>query len=139
MSLYLDTSVLVAALIEDEPHHEACLNLLADGATVTWSHSLAEAFATLTGGRLGIRVDPATAFELLRDGIAARVDFVELPADQMLAALEQTRSAGVRGGAVYDYLQLHAARRAQASRLVTLNVRHFRALATADDPAIALP
>ena len=45
----------------------------------------------------------------------------------------------VRGGAVYDYLHLVAARKAGVERIVTLDLRHFRALARAGDPRIEGP
>ncbi|MBI5383606.1 MAG: PIN domain-containing protein [Verrucomicrobia bacterium] len=46
---FFDTTVLVAAMVEDEPRHEACAQALEgarDGYAST--HSLAECYATLT-------------------------------------------------------------------------------------------
>ena len=43
---------------------------------------------------------------------------------------------GVRGGALFDFLHLHAARKASAAALYTMNVRHFAALARSGDPDI---
>jgi len=57
---FFDTTVLVAAMVEDEPRHEACAQALeetTDGYAAI--HSLAECYATLTGGRLGVHLSPA--------------------------------------------------------------------------------
>ncbi|MGA2864084.1 MAG: PIN domain-containing protein [Verrucomicrobiota bacterium] len=51
---FFDTTTLVAAMVEDETHHEFCAEALEnadDGRAST--HSLAECYATLTGGGLG--------------------------------------------------------------------------------------
>ena len=56
-----------------------------------------------------------------------------------LRALKRAESRGVRGGAVYDYLHLVAARKAKAEELVTLNLRHFQAFWRPGDPVIRHP
>lgn len=139
MSNYLDSSVLVAALVEDEAAHEASLALLRRRDNVVWAHALLEVFATLTGGRLGIRVAPAIAVRLIEESLQPRLRFIELGASDISSALRSCESAGVRAGAVFDFLHLAAARRAAATRLYTLNARHFLPLAAHDDPRIELP
>lgn len=137
--MFLDSSVLVAALVEDEPHHTACLHLLAQKEAAAWSHALAETFSTLTGGRLGLRVASDVASELIELSLAPRLRMVELTALDIVKALRQTEVVGVRGGAFYDYLHLAAARKSGAEVLYTLNARHFMALARSGDPRIELP
>lgn len=138
MTLYLDSSILVAALVEDEASHEACLDLLKKRNLVAWTHALAETFATLTGGRLGIRVAPAIATQLI-ESLVPRLRLIDLSAADMVAALRECDSSGVRGGALFDFLHLHAARKASAAALYTINVRHFAALARTGDPDIESP
>lgn len=135
----LDSSVLVAALVEDESHHEASLRLLARKSACIWSHALAETFSTLTGGKLGLRVPPALAAELVRTSLAPRLKSIELSSREMLAVLDKTADPGVRGGALYDFLHLAAARKAGASVLYTLNVRHFTAVSRPGTLSIELP
>jgi predicted nucleic acid-binding protein len=135
----LDSSVLVAALVEDEPHHESCLRLLTRKSACIWSHALAETFATLTGGKLGLRVPPALAAELVQSSLAPRLKPVELGSRELLAAIGKTSAGGVRGGALYDFLHLAAARKAKASILYTLNVRHFAAMSRPGSLSIELP
>lgn len=139
MTLYLDSSVLVAALVEDEPAHEACLQLLRRKELATWTHALAEVFTTLTGGRLGLRVPPAIAAELMDASLAPRLRLIELAAADVTGAIRESEAAGVRGGAIFDFLHLTAARRSSATTLYTLNTRHFVALARKGDPKIEGP
>lgn len=139
MSRYLDSSVLVAALVEDEPNHEACLALLAAEASTTWTHALAEVFATLTGGRLGLRVPPQLAAELIEQSLLPRLAVVELPIEDVVVALREAHAVGARGGALYDHLHLFAARKAGVDALFTLNLRHFVALTRHGDPRIRAP
>lgn len=84
MILYLDTTILVAALVEDEPAHESCLKLLRRKSVSAWSHALTETYSTLTGGRLGIRVSPAVAAELIAESLKPRLTWVDLNADDQV-------------------------------------------------------
>jgi predicted nucleic acid-binding protein len=139
MTLYLDSSVLVSALVEDEASHEACLQLLRKKNAVVWTHALTETFATLTGGRLGIRVAPAVATRLIEESLVPRLRLIELTAADTIEVLRACASAGVRGGAIFDFLHLNAARKSNATTLYTINIRHFSALARSGDPSIESP
>lgn len=139
MTSYLDSSILVAALVEDEPAHELCLNLLRRKHSAAWTHALAETYATLTGGRLGIRVPPRIATRLIEETLVPRLRLIELAAADMIEAIRASESAGVRGGAIFDFLHLVAARNSAAETLYTLDARHFMALVRAGDPRIEAP
>jgi predicted nucleic acid-binding protein len=140
MTVLLDSSVLVAALVEDEPNHRVCLPLLAGKGAAAWSHALSETYSTLTGGRLGLRVSPAVATQLIEQSLVPRLRMVELAAAEILKAMRRTDAAGVRGGAFYDFLHLAAARTAGADTLYSLNARHFIAVANSPgDPEIRHP
>jgi predicted nucleic acid-binding protein len=140
MIVFLDSSILIAAVAEIEPHHKACAGLLlgTDSLCIR-SHALAESFATLTGGRLGLRVTATEAVQLLTVNILPRVKVVDLTASSALRSLAAAESRGIRGGAVHDYLHLVAARKARARKLYTLNTRHFFAFHRHGDPEIAAP
>ena len=56
-----------------------------------------------------------------------------------MSALAECESRGVRGGALYDWLHLAAARKAGAELFVTLVLRGFRSLAWPGDPSIEVP
>lgn len=139
MKRYVDSSVLVAALVEDEPRHEACIALLGSEPLLLWTHGLAEVFSTLSGSRLGLRVPAALAVELIEDSLLPSLQLVQLTPKETLAALREAETRGVRGAAVYDLLHLWAARKAGATQLLTLSQRHFAALSRSGDPAIGVP
>lgn len=139
MTIYLDSSVLVAALVEDEPAHESSLQLLRAKDLVVWTHALAETFSTLTGGRLGIRTSPAIATRLIETSVLPRLRLIELSGTDLMEAIRGAEAAGARGGAVYDYLHLTAARKSSVKVLYTLNTRHFEVLARRGDPRIQSP
>jgi predicted nucleic acid-binding protein len=137
--LFLDSSVLVASLDPDELHHAACDVLVAQGGHRIYGHSLAETFSILTGGRQGRRLAPHVVARLIQDSLLPYVKVQLLSAKELMTALQSCQARGVRGGAVYDWLHLVAARKAGADKLVTLNLRDFQALARMGDPVIAAP
>jgi len=139
MSALLDSSVLVAALATDELQHAECLSLLLEGGNCIYSHALLEAFSTLTGGKLGVRVAPDFAVRMLAETVLPRVRVIELSCSEIIAALGTTRSRGVRGGGVYDYMHLVAAKKANVSVIHTLNTDDFLHLRREDDPDVRLP
>lgn len=128
MNAYWDSSAIVTGALEPAVRHQLI-------STRPWCrpHALAEVFSTLTGSRLGFRIDPGNASELIA-GIAAQLRFVELSAEETLAALVAAKAQGVRGGRIHDFLHARAARKAGCSRLVTLNISDFQGL----DPELAI-
>lgn len=52
---------------------------------------------------------------------------------------KRARAHGVRGGAVYDYMHLVAARKGKADVLFTLNLSDFQHLHREGDPEIRHP
>jgi predicted nucleic acid-binding protein len=136
---FLDSSVLVASLDPDEPHHAACDALLLAGGHQAWAHALAETFSVLTGGRQGRRLPPALALQLMQGSLLPFLQPTALTAREHWAALLSCEARGVRGGAVYDWLHLAAARKAGADSFYTLNQRDFQALARPGDPLVRAP
>lgn len=139
MTALIDTSVLVAAIYADEIHHEACSDLLDRAELALYSHGINETFSTLTGGRQSIRMSPSTAMSLLENDYLPGLALVTLPPGRQLAALREAERRGVRGGAVFDYMHLVAARHIKASRIYTLNLPHFKAFHREGDPEIVSP
>jgi predicted nucleic acid-binding protein len=119
---FLDTGILVGALLENHPEHEPCMEALQESdAPFTDAHALAETFATLTGF---YKVPVAAATELaLSLKTSIRVDALQL-ADYE-TAIQEARRRGVMGGGIYDSLHATFARRNGAQRIVTRNPSHF--------------
>ncbi|NNM28354.1 MAG: PIN domain-containing protein [Akkermansiaceae bacterium] len=122
MRTYWDSSALVAATIEGEIRDR-----LDTTDAFTRTHALAEVFSTLTGSRLGFRVDADDAALVVRDLLGA-VEVVEISPPEVMEALDEARSRGVRSGQVHDYLHAVAARKAKCDTLLTLNISDFEGL-----------
>ena len=109
------------------------------GGNSVHAHAFLETFSTLTGGRLGIKVDADFAARLLTETVLPRVQVVEISADELLASLRLAKKQGVRGGAVYDFMHLVAARKAGATVLYTLNIADFQHIQREGDPEVRRP
>jgi len=81
----------------------------------------------LTGGNLAIRLDGDTAAQTV-ENLARDLDFVDLNAPEVLAALKQARRRGVRGGRVHDFLHAVAAEKSKAAHLLTADKSDFASL-----------
>jgi len=81
----------------------------------------------------------AVAAALLGESVLPYVQIVTLSGKETMAALADCEGRGVRGGAVYDFLHLVAARKAGVERLLTLDVSHFQALSHPGDPRMEAP
>ncbi|HYN62723.1 MAG TPA: PIN domain-containing protein [Rubrivivax sp.] len=139
MSVFLDTSVILASLDPDESHHAACDRVVAAGSNKIYVHALAETFSILTGGRQGRRLGASAAARLIEISVSPYVQPLSLSGKELVAALAECELRGVRGGAIYDWLHLAAARKAGAEVLFTLDLRDFQSLARPGDPRIETP
>lgn len=138
MKAALDSSVLIAAIDGADPDHEASHALLGIGRFMIHSHALTETFSILTGGKLGVRIAASAAAAIL-ESLASRLTVISLSHEELLAAYGESSQRGARGGAIYDYLHLVAARKGGASKLHTLNVSDFLAFHRPGDPSIVRP
>jgi predicted nucleic acid-binding protein len=132
---YFDTNLLVAASVEDHPHHIPAFDLVKavqqgtlQGCIVT--HGLAEFYSVITRAPFTPRVHPAEAGRILDENILPFFELVALSAGDYKAVLRSCSAAGIIGGAVYDALHLHGAEKANCDRIYTFNVKDFRALAS---------
>ena len=118
---FLDTGILVGAILETHPEHAACVSAVQNfGRPFTNTHALAETFATLTGF---YKVPTEAAAEMtlgLRDAIEV--------ADYEVS-IREARSRGVMGGGIYDSLHATFARRKKAAQIVTRNPSHLQHVA----------
>ena len=143
MKACFDTSTLVAALLQQHPHHVLAFRRLQEvkeGATkgLLTTHGLAELFATLTALPLKPRLLPSDAERMIVQSVLAWFTVVPLTADHYRDALHLTVNRNLASGAVNDALHLVGARSSGCDALYTLNLRHFRSLAPGD-PMIISP
>ncbi len=131
MSVFLDTSVLVAAVRTADLRHAASDDLVRkcrpENATCA-AHTLAEVYASLTGMRPPNRFRPDQAM-LVVDEFRRKFRCVELTADEVLDTARGIAGLGLLGGIIYDALLLTCARKVNAERIYTWNVRHFQMVA----------
>ncbi|HKQ40361.1 MAG TPA: type II toxin-antitoxin system VapC family toxin [Verrucomicrobiae bacterium] len=140
MKTYFDSSVLIAAMVAEEIHHERGVDALSDSKDgFTCNHALSEVFATLTGGRLNLQLSPAEAAELIENNVANRLAILDLSTADYRKAIVDCQSVDARGGGIFDMLHLQAARRGKAARIFTINVRHFQTFAPDLSGIIRLP
>jgi predicted nucleic acid-binding protein len=66
---------------------------------------------------------------LLLDGFRAKLKFVALTADEVHETAGRVSRLGLAGGVIYDALLLACARKVDAERIYTWNVRHFQMVA----------
>ena len=124
----LDTSVIVAALLERHEHHQVArltVGAALDQGAVLPLPALLEAYSVLTRLPPPWRLRATDARALLDRTFRDRARVVNLDQNASWPLLELWASNGVKGGAVYDAQILKCAQVAGASRLATLNRRHF--------------
>ena len=131
MKTFFDTSTLIGAMIEGHSAHALSLPWLqrvkaGTDIGLVAAHTVAELYAILTRLPVSPRISPAGALQLVASNVLDACEIVSLTADDYVTLLRHLAEQGVSGGATYDALLLHAAWKAGADRVVTLNVHDFR-------------
>ncbi len=100
---FLDTRILVGAVLKSHAEHEACLAAIEDSTRpFTNAHALAETFSALTGF-YKVPTDAATELtSSLRNSVAVEA----LTLTDYETAIREARSRGVMGGGIYDSLHV---------------------------------
>ena len=123
---FLDTGIMVGAVLKAHPEHAVCLAALEDSVRpFTDAHALAETFATLTG----FYKVPTDAAAVLTMSLLDSVAVETLALADYETAIREARSRGVMGGGIYDSLHATFARRKKAVQIVTRNPSHFQHVA----------
>ena len=131
MKAFFDTSVLMASVREADQRHVIShkrLMQFAPQEAACAAHSLAELYAALTGMKPPNRIRPEMA-ELLLEHFITSLHCISLTADEVLHTIHRTAALKSPGGIIYDALLLACARKVQAERIYTWNVKHFQMVA----------
>lgn len=127
----LDSNVLVAAVVEPHAHYPDSSALFDAQGRVRFAvaaHSLAEAYNTLTRGRLpGAFLSPAEALAAT-DWLRAATALVGLTPPQTVDAIRSFAAGGGVGPVVYDRLIGEVAVLHGIPAIVTWNIRHLAGL-----------
>ena len=133
VSVFLDTSVLLAGLVDFGPQSAPAQSLLhavaekqVTGAGTAW-HCCLEFFSVSTRLPPEFRVSPADAARLLEEEVFGRMTVHDLPGADRLPMIRSAARERTAGGRVYDAHIAEMARAAGASVIVTDNRRHFMA------------
>jgi predicted nucleic acid-binding protein len=131
LSVFLDTSVLLAGLVDFGPQSapaQSLLHAVAEKqiaqAGTAW-HCCLEFYSVSTRLPPEFRLTPSDAAQLAHDEIFGRMAVHDLPAGERLAMLQSAARDGTAGGRVYDAHIADVARAAGAAVVVTDNRRHF--------------
>ena len=131
MSVFLDTSVLLAGLIDFGPQSAPAQSLLhAIGedrvrAPATAWHCCLEFFSVATRLPPEFRLTPADAVTLLEQEVLAKLAVHELPVSDRAGLLRAAAHDVIAGGRIYDAHIAEVARAVGATVIVTDNRRHF--------------
>jgi predicted nucleic acid-binding protein len=131
VSVFLDTSVILAGLIDFGPHsapaqsllHAVAERRLADCSTA-W-HCCLEFFSVATRLPPEYRLTAADAARLLEEEVLARMAVHDLPATAREPMIKAAAHDAMTGGRIYDVHIAEVARAVKAETIVTDNRRHF--------------
>ena len=134
VKVFLDTSVLVAAVVDNHDAHArafAVLTRIHDGKDEGFvsAHSVAEMFAVLTRLPPPFRHTPEQALLSIEENVVKHFTLQALSGNDYISLVREAALAGVQGGMIYDAVLLRGAAKAGVDRIYTLNLRHFQALA----------
>ena len=130
MKWFFDTSVLIAAVLVQHPHHQpsAAAYLKAEKKTAACAaHTLAEVYASLTRMPGSQRMAGDQALLFLED-IRRRLTIVSLDEEDHCSVISSAVADGVEGGMIYDALLARCALKANAAIIYTWDLDHFRRL-----------
>lgn len=129
--IFLDTSVLIAtAQVSHERHKPSrdLWNQCTRHTTAVSTHTIAEVYNVLTAMPPSLRLAPRDAV-LAVETFLQRLTPVDLSAEEYMETLRHTANLGHSGGMIYDALHLACARKVQAEKIYTWNVKHFQMVA----------
>jgi predicted nucleic acid-binding protein len=131
MSVFLDTSVLLAGLVDFGPQSapaQSLMHAVAEQritATATAWHCCLEFFSVATRLPPEFRVTATDAVTLLQAEVFPRMAVHDLPATDRTSLLQAAAHDRIVGGRIYDAHIAEVARAAGATVVVTDNRRHF--------------
>ena len=134
MKVFLDTSVLVAAVVSKHESHARAFPLLErvqngkDEGFVA-AHSLAEMYAILTKLPPPYRHAPEQALLSIEENVLKHFKISSLAGNDYASLIRAAAVAGIQGGTIYDAVLLKSAEKSTPDRIFTLNLKHFLAVA----------
>jgi predicted nucleic acid-binding protein len=134
MKVFLDTSVLVAAVVQKHESHARAFAVLdrvqnkKDEGFIS-AHSVAETYAVLTKLPPPLRHTPEQALLSIEENVLKYFNVTGLNAGNYTALIREAALAGIQGGTIYDAVLLKCASKTEAEKIFTLNLKHFQNVA----------
>lgn len=131
VTIFLDTSVLLAGLVDFGPQSAPAQSILHAVAEKTLAspgtawHCCLEFYSVATRLPPEFRLTPEDANELLREEVFGRLIVHDLPGGERAGLFEAAARERIAGGRIYDAHIAELARSAGARVIVTDNRRHF--------------
>ena len=137
MRTLFDTSVLVAALVDQLGNHDAAFRAFlrytnGEHSGFCSTHTVAECYATLTALPVARRISPEEARALIEDAVLGRLAVVSLTPNDYRSVLRDVASLGLASGAIYDALHARCARKGRVDQILTYNLTDFQRFDLAD-------
>ena len=135
MKVFLDTSVLVAAVLKRHELHGRAFQVLdrvqngKDEGHVS-AHSLAEMYSVLTKLPPPFRHTPEQALLSIEENVVKHFKIKGLSGSDYAALIREAALSGIQGGTIYDAVLLKAASNSGSEKIWTLNVKHFQKIAS---------
>ena len=142
MTVFCDTSVLVASCVRRHPHFARARPVLVDVRArrvtgIMGAHSVAELYSALTTMPVEPRILPSEAAVILDTNIIPFFQVQPATTDLYRRAVTICARHALPGGKVYDALLIECARAANCERIYTFNQRDFDLLAP-DFPGLVM-
>ena len=134
MKVFLDTSVLVASVLQKHEDHQcayAVLDRVQSGKDEGFvsAHSLAEMYSVLTKIPQPFRHAPEQALLSIEENVIKHFKIAGLTGNDYTVLLREAALSGIQGGTIFDALLLRCAAKSGAERVFTLNLRQFQNIA----------
>ena len=135
MRVFFDTNVLLAALLAaHESHDRAYLALervhLGEHEGIIAAHTLVELYSTLTRMPAPFRHSPDEALLSIEENVLKHFKVVALSGADYVSVIKDAASRGIQGGTTFDALLVRTAIKAEPNKILTLNLKHFQAVAS---------
>ena len=134
MKVFLDTSVLVAAVVTKHEHHARAFPILDRVQTgknegFVSAHGLAEMYSVLTKLPPPFRHTPEQALLSIEENVVKHFKITSLAASDYTVLIREAALSGIQGGTIYDAVLLKGASKSGAEKIWTLNLKHFQSVA----------
>lgn len=144
MKVLFDTNALIALVVSQHPNHllmnKTFLQLQEDSNEFFIStHSLAEAFRTLTWGHAYLKFSSKQAHQIITKSILPLYSVIDLDQSDYLEVLGKMNQLRLTGAIIYDALIAQAASKVKADYIVTFNTKDFNRILPGNGLKLLIP